>query len=1225
MKPAFALNLTPEGISLLHRTSRGWLLVGAVALDDPDMAAAMGYLRKTALGLAPQGFATKLILPASQILYTSVEAPGPDAANRRRQIARALEGRTPYAPEDLVFDWSGTGGRVNVAVVARETLEEAEAFAQEHRFNAVSFVAMPEDGAFAGEPFFGQTAKARSYIPDGERLVRDQDPVRIAGDADLSRLTESLVEAVSEAAAPEAEAPVSDVPERAAPDDGADVAAMGDAGAEELSAEAETGSVDAPSEGEVAPLEEAAFAMDAEAVAGSAPVEPVAEAELPEPAAEQAVEAPDSAAETAAETPMTAEEAPAPEPIQEPTQEPAAEPAPLTEYEARAARRRARAERRNREAADLAEAEAAAARARQASFGFVTEAAPGSVAPAEGPASDAPDGPTTADGAGDIVKVESGADPAFAHAPGSDAPAADPALADPALSDAPTFAGEAEPAEPVFAHKSAPAAGPAPTEGDAAAPGSDAPVADPSLAGAPVPAAEPAPPEDEAEAPFVAIEDEAEEAGAAPAPTPPPPPALDEDGVPTPFAAAATLSPEVPLAGPRLRLGTVEPARSGPGTPPKGDAGSVISPRLGIAAEPRHDHRAEAAKTKARASGLGKAVIAAGKMAKAAKSARPEARRVEAAPGAKAPRARATDPEAEALTVFGARRAAPVRGKPRHLGLILTLVLVFLMVAVALWSRLLDDGPAAEAPGAALQPARTTGVDSLVDGAAFEDVASGDAAVEGDADAMTEAEIAADGGYDAMGAPDSAAAEDGGEDAAGEAIVDLPVDLPEDLPEEDLPEALQDQAPADAREIANAADALAEESAAPEATDAAPDAAAAAAIADAGVAGGAGSQLAAADVATTAPAVPAEAASGPQPDATEGLPPRPTDPAVSERSAEALPETDALTADALPQPPQPPLPYGTDFEFDANGLVVATPDGALTPDGVMVVAGAPAQVPPPRPADAAPPEPEAEAATEADPAPPVADPALAGLRPQPRPASLEVPADAAPATDAPAPEAEDGAALAPPAADPALAGFRPRAASDVAVAAASAARSAEEARAAEQAALQAELASATASAVASSRKPASRPQDFSQGIEAALAIAATTAPVIAAAAPATVAPVATPAPAPAPRVAAAAPAPEPEELDEPEPVAAAPSIPTSASVAKQATISGAISLREINLIGIYGASSSRRALVRLSNGRMLRVKIGDRIDGGQVTAIGEGQLTYVKGGRTHVLRMIQQS
>ncbi|CAM5499365.1 hypothetical protein FALB51S_03700 [Frigidibacter albus] len=303
-------------------------------------------------------------------------------------------------------------------------------------------------------------------------------------------------------------------------------------------------------------------------------------------------------------------------------------------------------------------------------------------------------------------------------------------------------------------------------------------------------------------------------------------------------------------------------------------------------------------------------------------------------------------------------------------------------------------------------------------------------------------------------------------------------------------------------------------------------------------------------------------------------------------------------------------------------MIVPTPDGAMTPEGITVVDGAPARVPPSRPALEA-----VEAA-----AVPEADPALIGRKPLSRPAALELPAAPGASADTAAASAPTDAAAVPPpalAADPALAGFKPRTASTVAVAAAAAARNAEAARAAEMAALQAELASATASAVTSSRKPVSRPQDFSQGIAAALAMAATTAPAVAAAAPpppqAAPAPPA-PAPAAAPtRQAAVAPAPEPEELDEPEPVAAAPNIPTTASVAKQATISGAISLREINLIGVYGASSNRRALVRLANGRMLRVKIGDRIDGGQVTAIGEGQLTYQKGGRTHVLRMIQQS
>ena len=53
---------------------------------------------------------------------------------------------TPYSVADLVFDWSGHGEVVQVAVVARETLAEAEAFAETHGFGPVSFVAMPAPG-----------------------------------------------------------------------------------------------------------------------------------------------------------------------------------------------------------------------------------------------------------------------------------------------------------------------------------------------------------------------------------------------------------------------------------------------------------------------------------------------------------------------------------------------------------------------------------------------------------------------------------------------------------------------------------------------------------------------------------------------------------------------------------------------------------------------------------------------------------------------------------------------------------------------------------------------------------------------------------------------------------------------------------------------------------------------------------------------------------------------
>ena len=57
----------------------------------------------------------------------------------------------------------------------------------------------------------------------------------------------------------------------------------------------------------------------------------------------------------------------------------------------------------------------------------------------------------------------------------------------------------------------------------------------------------------------------------------------------------------------------------------------------------------------------------------------------------------------------------------------------------------------------------------------------------------------------------------------------------------------------------------------------------------------------------------------------------------------------------------------------------------------------------------------------------------------------------------------------------------------------------------------------------------------------------------------------------------------------------------------------------MNLIGVSGTSSQRRALVRLPSGRFVTVEVGDRLDGGQVAAIGESSLQYVKRGRTITL------
>ncbi len=88
-----------------------------------------------------------------------------------------------------------------------------------------------------------------------------------------------------------------------------------------------------------------------------------------------------------------------------------------------------------------------------------------------------------------------------------------------------------------------------------------------------------------------------------------------------------------------------------------------------------------------------------------------------------------------------------------------------------------------------------------------------------------------------------------------------------------------------------------------------------------------------------------------------------------------------------------------------------------------------------------------------------------------------------------------------------------------------------------------------------------------------------------------------------------------------QPKAVKPKIPTTASVARQATIDNAINLRKLNLIGVYGTPANRRALVRLPSGRYKKLKVGDRIDGGNVIAIGDSELRYQKRGRNVTLKM----
>lgn len=85
--------------------------------------------------------------------------------------------------------------------------------------------------------------------------------------------------------------------------------------------------------------------------------------------------------------------------------------------------------------------------------------------------------------------------------------------------------------------------------------------------------------------------------------------------------------------------------------------------------------------------------------------------------------------------------------------------------------------------------------------------------------------------------------------------------------------------------------------------------------------------------------------------------------------------------------------------------------------------------------------------------------------------------------------------------------------------------------------------------------------------------------------------------------------------------AALQSSPSGVTVASAATQRDAIDPERINLIGVYGSGNGRRAIVRLRSGRFVTVEPGDRMDGGRVFAIGDGELSYVKEGRSHLLRL----
>ena len=265
------------------------------------------------------------------------------------------------------------------------------------------------------------------------------------------------------------------------------------------------------------------------------------------------------------------------------------------------------------------------------------------------------------------------------------------------------------------------------------------------------------------------------------------------------------------------------------------------------------------------------------------------------------------------------------------------------------------------------------------------------------------------------------------------------------------------------------------------------------------------------------------------------------------QDAIALPAHTAIDTDTPFGAVSSPTEAGRQFDLDERGLVTATPDGTLNPDGIMVYAGRPVKIPP-----ATPDRPTARELEAADEAARIAR--LQQVRPRTRPNDLVEQTE----------RAQLGGVVRAE-----LLSKRPR-------------LRPESLKTEEQ-----ESQPATALAVAAAPQPRARPANFANLVDRAQRRQEQTQTAAVAAAPAAV----------------------------------TPAIPSSASVARQATTQRALNLRRLNLIGVYGKPSDRRALVRLPSGRYVKVKVGDRLDGGRIVAIGDGQLQYQKGSRNTVLNL----
>lgn len=977
----FALSLSFDGIALLRRTGDVWANIQEVPLDSGDLDAAVLGLRNRAEGLDPSGAQVTLIIPNEQIRYLKIPDPGGNSAAQDLAVRTSLDGATPYPVSDLVYDFVVSKGDLLIAAVAKETLGEAEAFAQQNGFEPVAHAAQAPRGQFDGAVFFGATTSWSGQSP--ERLSQAIEIVP----ADAIALEPVVVPADVE---PDVE------PEAAAPAPEADQVP-------EL-------------EPDPAPASEPKDAPQAELDLTAPVKEDVPPAE---PVADAPQAAPSDAPETAADPKPVSEEA-KPEAYAQDAELTGSKTAPQ-EKPTKGKTQTEQAATADKDAATPDDAPPMAFSTIRAARGASDQSPPG-----------APKGQDTAK------------EPPTAQIKPRFTPVATPA---PRVQDAAVTAPRMDDTPPPTAKKPAKA----PTK--PAAPS----VARPKAAG-PAPSVKPAP----AMAPKTGTAPPAEVSKSALARLA----ALRARTEPVPGDAKAPPTPE-------LKAGNSKPAQGLPIPPKAAQTPVQVETVADVPA-------AQAPVAKPQPEGAqptGKSPL--GRLAALRPKPKQDSAEESAAVAAAAAASLTAQTERDRMTVFGARNQPEVGGKPRFLGLLLTAGLLLFMAGVAAWASVfLDDGLA----GLFRSKPNETAIAAAPDIAPEPVLETVEPAAKVAEEPAQEVQLAAlDSGLTS--------------DPDGEVVADAPA--PRSVPLE--PRMLS------------------------------PEEAAA--------------TYAATGIWQRAPVAPL----GITTDGVDDVYVASIDPKVQESDAVALPDAARFEQDPAIEEPRLPPAAGQVFDMDARGLVRATPEGAMSPDGIRVFTGLPPAVPPLRSALVAPQQTPAPEANET----------LRNLRPKLRPNNLIEERERATLSGRSRAEL---ASLRPV--------MRPKTAQEVAVA--------EEPEAV-----------ATAQAVSASLVPVSRPRNMEAIVKRVERTAPEAAVQTAAIAPRTVTPAA----------------------------------PSSRGVSQSATVRNAINLNKISLIGVYGTPAQRRALVRLPNGKYQKVKVGDRLDGGRVAAIGDAELRYTKSGRNVSLKM----